>query len=73
MEISGRVTLFLPVCVQILSALQKDEQSRRQRLRGKLEQVIDTMALASWGPAQFVQNWINKKKHTPCDYFFWCL
>lgn len=33
--------------VQILSALQKDEQSRRQRLRGKLEQVIDTMALAS--------------------------
>lgn len=64
MEISGRVTLFLPVCVQILSALQKDEQSRRQRLRGKLEQVIDTMALASWGPAQFVQNWINKKKNT---------
>uniref|UniRef100_A0A3P9LQN9 Plexin-A1 n=2 Tax=Oryzias latipes TaxID=8090 RepID=A0A3P9LQN9_ORYLA len=32
---------------EILSALQKDEQSRRQRLRGKLEQVIDTMALAS--------------------------
>lgn len=41
---------FLP-CVQILSALQKDEQSRRQRLRGKLEQVIDTMALSSWGSA----------------------
>ncbi|XP_041655245.1 plexin-A1-like isoform X2 [Cheilinus undulatus] len=32
---------------EILSALQKDEQSRRQRLRGKLEQVIDTMALTS--------------------------
>ncbi|XP_053704839.1 plexin-A1-like isoform X2 [Synchiropus splendidus] len=32
---------------EILSALQKDEQSRRQRLRGKLEQVVDTMALAS--------------------------
>ncbi|XP_028307905.1 plexin-A1 isoform X2 [Gouania willdenowi] len=32
---------------EILSALQKDEQSRRQRLRGKLEQVIDTMAMAS--------------------------
>uniref|UniRef100_A0A6Q2X1W4 Plexin-A1 n=1 Tax=Esox lucius TaxID=8010 RepID=A0A6Q2X1W4_ESOLU len=32
---------------EILSALQKDEQSRRQRLRSKLEQVIDTMALAS--------------------------
>lgn len=43
--------IFLHVCVQILSALQKDEQSRRQRLRGKLEQVIDTMALASWGLA----------------------
>lgn len=41
--------IFLHVYVQILSALQKDEQSRRQRLRGKLEQVIDTMALASWG------------------------
>lgn len=48
--------MFLHICVQILSALQKDEQSRRQRLRGKLEQVIDTMALASWGPAN----------HTPC-------
>ncbi|XP_036844234.1 plexin-A1 isoform X2 [Oncorhynchus mykiss] len=32
---------------EILSSLQKDEQSRRQRLRSKLEQVIDTMALAS--------------------------
>ncbi|KAM3871918.1 plexin-A1-like [Diretmus argenteus] len=32
---------------EILSALQKDDQSRRQRLRSKLEQVIDTMALAS--------------------------
>lgn len=53
--------IFLHICVQILSALQKDEQSRRQRLRGKLEQVIDTMALASWGPAnhtpQLVENW----------------
>ncbi|KAG7239845.1 hypothetical protein INR49_030558 [Caranx melampygus] len=36
-----------PQLLLILSALQKDEQSRRQRLRGKLEQVIDTMALAS--------------------------
>lgn len=55
-----KVMLFL-FCPQILSALQKDDQSRRQRLRGKLEQVIDTMALASWGPAnqtpQLVQNW----------------
>ncbi|XP_018581159.1 plexin-A1-like [Scleropages formosus] len=32
---------------EILSALEKDEQARRQRLRSKLEQVIDTMALAS--------------------------
>ncbi|XP_030623517.1 plexin-A1 [Chanos chanos] len=32
---------------EILSALQKDEQARRQRLRSKLEQVIDTMALTS--------------------------
>uniref|UniRef100_A0A673M6X3 Plexin A1a n=1 Tax=Sinocyclocheilus rhinocerous TaxID=307959 RepID=A0A673M6X3_9TELE len=32
---------------EILSALQKDELARRQRLRSKLEQVIDTMALAS--------------------------
>ncbi|KAG7260026.1 hypothetical protein CRUP_014851 [Coryphaenoides rupestris] len=32
---------------EILTALQKDDQSRRQRLRSKLEQVIDTMALAS--------------------------
>uniref|UniRef100_A0A673L3N5 Plexin-A1 n=1 Tax=Sinocyclocheilus rhinocerous TaxID=307959 RepID=A0A673L3N5_9TELE len=33
--------------VRILSALERDEQSRRQRLRVKLEQVIDTMALSS--------------------------
>ncbi|XP_016139446.1 plexin-A1-like [Sinocyclocheilus grahami] len=32
---------------EILSALQKDELARRQRLRSKLEQVIDTMALTS--------------------------
>uniref|UniRef100_A0A1A8FMT0 Plexin-A1 n=1 Tax=Nothobranchius korthausae TaxID=1143690 RepID=A0A1A8FMT0_9TELE len=32
---------------EILSALERDEQSRRQRLRSKLEQVIDTMALTS--------------------------
>ncbi|XP_028824338.1 plexin-A1-like [Denticeps clupeoides] len=32
---------------EILSVLQKDDQSRRQRLRSKLEQVIDTMALSS--------------------------
>ncbi|XP_031422619.1 plexin-A1 isoform X4 [Clupea harengus] len=32
---------------EILTALQKDDQARRQRLRSKLEQVIDTMALAS--------------------------
>ncbi|XP_030634053.1 plexin-A1-like [Chanos chanos] len=32
---------------EILSALERDEQSRRQRLRSKLEQVIDTMALSS--------------------------
>ncbi|TRY88515.1 hypothetical protein DNTS_020679 [Danionella cerebrum] len=32
---------------EILSALERDEQSRRQRLRSKLEQVIDTMALPS--------------------------
>ncbi|XP_006631156.2 plexin-A1 [Lepisosteus oculatus] len=32
---------------EILSALEKDEQARRQRLRSKLEQVIDTMAIAS--------------------------
>ncbi|XP_072571531.1 plexin-A1-like [Paramormyrops kingsleyae] len=32
---------------EILSALEKDEQARRQRLRSRLEQVIDTMALAS--------------------------
>lgn len=67
MEISVRVTLLLPVCLQILSALQKDEQSRRQRLRGKLEQVIDTMALASWGPAQSAELDLNKK-HTSRDF-----
>uniref|UniRef100_A0A3P8VD90 Uncharacterized protein n=1 Tax=Cynoglossus semilaevis TaxID=244447 RepID=A0A3P8VD90_CYNSE len=33
--------------LQILSALERDEQARRQRLRCKLEQVIDTMALSS--------------------------
>uniref|UniRef100_A0A8B9LUK8 Plexin-A1 n=1 Tax=Astyanax mexicanus TaxID=7994 RepID=A0A8B9LUK8_ASTMX len=32
---------------EILSALERDEQARRQRLRSKLEQVIDTMALSS--------------------------
>ncbi|XP_064422468.1 plexin-A1 [Latimeria chalumnae] len=32
---------------EILGALEKDEQARRQRLRCKLEQVIDTMALSS--------------------------
>ncbi|XP_034513148.1 plexin-A1 [Ailuropoda melanoleuca] len=32
---------------EILTALEKDEQARRQRLRGKLEQVVDTMALSS--------------------------
>uniref|UniRef100_A0A8C5GLS8 Plexin-A1 n=1 Tax=Gouania willdenowi TaxID=441366 RepID=A0A8C5GLS8_GOUWI len=32
---------------EILSALELDEQARRQRLRSKLEQVIDTMALTS--------------------------
>ncbi|XP_041080610.1 plexin-A1-like isoform X1 [Polyodon spathula] len=32
---------------EILSALETDEQARRQRLRSKLEQVIDTMALGS--------------------------
>ncbi|CAL1608558.1 unnamed protein product [Knipowitschia caucasica] len=32
---------------EILSALERDESARRQRLRSKLEQVIDTMALAS--------------------------
>lgn len=70
MEISVRVTLLLPVCLQILSALQKDEQSRRQRLRGKLEQVIDTMALASWGPAQSAELDLNKNTHLVT---FWCL
>uniref|UniRef100_F6VDJ2 Plexin-A1 n=1 Tax=Macaca mulatta TaxID=9544 RepID=F6VDJ2_MACMU len=32
---------------EILAALEKDEQARRQRLRSKLEQVVDTMALSS--------------------------
>ncbi|XP_078517854.1 plexin-A1 isoform X1 [Lissotriton helveticus] len=32
---------------EILTALEKDESARRQRLRSKLEQVIDTMALSS--------------------------
>ncbi|XP_062853456.1 plexin-A1b [Trichomycterus rosablanca] len=32
---------------EILCALERDEQARRQRLRSKLEQVIDTMALSS--------------------------
>uniref|UniRef100_F7ETF0 Plexin-A1 n=1 Tax=Monodelphis domestica TaxID=13616 RepID=F7ETF0_MONDO len=32
---------------EILAALEKDEQTRKQRLRSKLEQVIDTMALSS--------------------------
>ncbi|KAI7794358.1 putative plexin-A1-like [Triplophysa rosa] len=32
---------------EIMSALQKDELARRQRLRSKLEQVIDTMAMTS--------------------------
>ncbi|XP_035379988.1 plexin-A1b, partial [Electrophorus electricus] len=32
---------------EILFALERDEQARRQRLRSKLEQVIDTMALSS--------------------------
>lgn len=40
-----------PLYLQILSALERDEQARRQRLRSKLEQVIDTMALTSWGPS----------------------
>lgn len=39
------LTLHLPP--QILMALEKDEQARRQRLRSKLEQVVDTMALSS--------------------------
>uniref|UniRef100_A0A4W3KHB7 Plexin-A1 n=1 Tax=Callorhinchus milii TaxID=7868 RepID=A0A4W3KHB7_CALMI len=32
---------------EILSALEKDDQARRQRLRSKLEQVIDAMACSS--------------------------
>lgn len=42
--ISSPSLLSLP---QILAALEKDEQARRQRLRSKLEQAIDTMALSS--------------------------
>lgn len=38
---------LLPSLPQILAALEKDEQARRQRLRSKLEQAIDTMALSS--------------------------
>lgn len=38
---------YIKFLSQILTALQKDESSRRQRLHGKLEQVIDTMSLAS--------------------------
>lgn len=41
----GSLTPCLPL--QILMALEKDEQARRQRLRSKLEQVVDTMALSS--------------------------
>lgn len=41
----GSLTPRLPL--QILMALEKDEQARRQRLRSKLEQVVDTMALSS--------------------------
>lgn len=37
----------IPAYLQILAALEKDEQARRQRLRSKLEQVVDTMALSS--------------------------
>ena len=32
---------------EILTALEKDEQAWRQRLRGKLGQVVDTVALSS--------------------------
>lgn len=41
------LTLSVPLSPQILAALEKDEQARRQRLRSKLEQAIDTMALSS--------------------------
>ncbi|KAK2091680.1 Plexin-A1 [Saguinus oedipus] len=41
----GMLTALL--ALQILAALEKDEQARRQRLRSKLEQVVDTMALSS--------------------------
>lgn len=40
-------TVSPPLSPQILAALEKDEQARRQRLRSKLEQAIDTMALSS--------------------------
>lgn len=46
--VGGRLlTLSLALSPQILAALEKDEQARRQRLRSKLEQAIDTMALSS--------------------------
>ena len=51
MHFKLKVRWPLPLRPQILSALEQDEQARRQRLRSKLEQVIDTMALSSWGPA----------------------
>lgn len=51
MSIIGKHQLNPPFYFQILSALERDEQARRQRLRSKLEQVIDTMALTSWGPS----------------------
>lgn len=41
------LTVCPPLSPQILAALEKDEQARRQRLRSKLEQAIDTMALSS--------------------------
>lgn len=41
------LTLSPALSPQILAALEKDEQARRQRLRSKLEQAIDTMALSS--------------------------
>lgn len=44
-SLPGSLTPCLPL--QILMALEKDEQARRQRLRSKLEQVVDTMALSS--------------------------
>uniref|UniRef100_G1SK61 Plexin-A1 n=1 Tax=Oryctolagus cuniculus TaxID=9986 RepID=G1SK61_RABIT len=38
---------YADIAKMILAALEKDEQARRQRLRSKLEQVVDTMALSS--------------------------